>query len=57
MKLSVVVCTYNRCQLLKTCLDSLVNQTLPHSEYEIIVIDNNSTDDTQKFVQEYYSNI
>lgn len=57
VKLSVVVCTYNRCQLLKTCLDSLVNQTLPHSGYEIIVIDNNSTDDTQKFVLEYYSNI
>ena len=57
VKLSVVVCTYNRCQLLKTCLDSLVNQALPRSEYETIVIDNNSTDDTQKLVQEYYSNI
>jgi glucosyl-dolichyl phosphate glucuronosyltransferase len=54
VKLSVVICTYNRCQMLKACLDSLVNQTVPHTNFEIIVIDNNSNDDTQKVIQGYY---
>lgn len=57
MKLSIVVCTYNRCQMLKACLDSLVNQTIPYTDYEIIVVDNNSNDDTQEAVRKYYSNV
>jgi cellulose synthase/poly-beta-1,6-N-acetylglucosamine synthase-like glycosyltransferase len=35
------------------CLESLLNQTLPRSKYEIIVIDNNSTDNTRKVVRRY----
>lgn len=44
--LSVVVCTFNRSGLLLKCLESLDNQTLPKDEYEVIIVDNNSTDDT-----------
>ena len=43
-KLSVIVCTYNpRPELLSTCLRALARQTLRTSEYELIVVDNNST--------------
>jgi glycosyltransferase involved in cell wall biosynthesis len=42
--LSVIVRTYNRVELLALCLDSLIKQTAPKSAYEILVIDNNSTD-------------
>jgi len=42
--LSVVVCTYNREELLQQCLESLAEQTLDRERYEVIVVDNNSTD-------------
>ncbi|MFC2140245.1 glycosyltransferase [Candidatus Auribacterota bacterium] len=52
IKISVVVCTYNRANLLKICLDSLINQTFRKDFYEIIVVDNNSTDHTATMVKE-----
>jgi glycosyltransferase involved in cell wall biosynthesis len=48
---SVVVATYNRVELLSRCLDSLLAQTLSQSEFEIIVVDNNSTDGTAEFAK------
>ena len=52
MKISVVVCTHNRCELLQKALNSLVVQDFPVSEYEIIVVDNCSTDRTKDIVRE-----
>lgn len=46
--ISVVVCTYNRAALLKYSLETLFRQTLPPRAYEIIVVDNNSTDNTKE---------
>jgi glucosyl-dolichyl phosphate glucuronosyltransferase len=46
---SVVLCTYNRAELLRSALDALVSQT-GDVRYEIIVVDNNSTDDTPQVV-------
>jgi len=43
---SIVVCTYNRSAILRSCLDSLAEQTIPADRYEVIVVDNNSTDST-----------
>ncbi len=51
--ISVVVCTYNRAELLRDVLDSLVQQSRSSADYEIIVIDNNSTDTTPDLVKEY----
>ena len=45
---SVVVCTYNRADLLINCLESLVRQSANNSDYEVIIVDNNSTDETQQ---------
>ena len=44
--ISVVVCTYNRAALLRRALLSLFAQKTEKRSYEIIVIDNNSADDT-----------
>ncbi len=44
--LSVVICTRNRCELLRATLLSLDDQTLPSSSYEIIVVDDGSEDST-----------
>lgn len=51
--LSVVVPTRNRAQLLDHCLKALANQDLPPSEYEVLVIDNGSTDETRSVAQSY----
>lgn len=47
--------TYNRCKLLKECLNTLVTQKYPRDKLEIIVIDDGSTDETQKVVLEFIS--
>jgi len=53
MKLSVVIPAYNCLELLKSTLVSLEKQDLDHSEFEVIVIDDCSTDDTQTFLKSY----
>ena len=47
-KISIVVPTYNRVSLLKKCLDSLLAQN--YSSYEIIIVNDGSTDDTKKYL-------
>ncbi len=44
--ISVIVCTYNRAALLREALRSLFTQQVENLSYEIIVVDNNSSDDT-----------
>jgi len=46
--ISVIVCTYNREKLLASCIDSLVHQDCHPGDYEIILINNCSTDNTEK---------
>jgi glycosyltransferase involved in cell wall biosynthesis len=49
MDLSVIVCTYNRSHYLKSLLEGFSKQVLPQTfKWEIIVVDNNSTDDTKR---------
>lgn len=43
---TVVVCTHNRAAYLPACLDSLLRQDLPRERFEILVVDNASTDGT-----------
>ncbi len=52
VKISVIVCTHNRCESLKDTIYSLQEQDLPASDYEVIVVDNNSLDDTKAVVEE-----
>ena len=50
-KISVIVPVYNVENYLAKCLDSLVNQTL--EQIEIIVVNDGSTDDSDRIIQEY----
>ena len=52
MDISVVMSTYNRCDLLDADIHALLNQTTD-LEYEVIVVDNNSTDGTAEKIQAY----
>ena len=60
MKLSIVVPVYNVRDYLAKCLDSLLNQDLSQDEYEIIVVNDGSTDNSWDIAKQYadiYSNI
>ena len=45
-KISVIVATYNQEKFIGRCLRSLLHQTLPHTDYEIVVINDGSSDKT-----------
>ncbi len=40
-KISVVICTYNRNELLELSLRAIAHQTIQQADYEVIVVDNN----------------
>lgn len=50
-QLSVQICSYNRKELLQKVLLSLFEQSFPRDHYEIIVVDDGSTDGTAEMVQ------
>jgi len=49
-KLTIIICTHNRCELLKDCLRSFEQQTC--KAFQLLVIDNLSEDGTAKYSQE-----
>lgn len=51
--ISVVIPTRNRADLLAPALESILNQDLAQSEFEVLVIDNGSVDGTQKVIDDY----
>jgi glycosyltransferase involved in cell wall biosynthesis len=52
-KISVIICSYNRENYIIQAIDSLYHQTIARSEYEVIVVDNNSTDNTEQVCKTY----
>lgn len=53
LDVSILVCTYNRERYLPKCLKGLAEQDYHVDKYEIIVIDNNSSDSTASIVSEF----
>jgi len=51
IEISIIVPTFNRLPILQLCLVGLSYQTLPASQWELIVIDDGSTDGTERFLQ------
>ncbi|MDP3093540.1 MAG: glycosyltransferase family 2 protein [bacterium] len=50
-KLSIIVCTFNRAENLKECLESLTKQTF--ADFEVIIVDAGSTDKTPEIIDDY----
>src|SRR5208283_4613883 len=54
MHVSVILCTYNRCRLLPTALNSLALSRVPAElAWEVLVVDNNSRDGTREVVEHF----
>lgn len=51
MNLSIIIPTLNRDYYLKNCLTSLIKQNHPQNDYEILVIDNGSSDRTKQITE------
>jgi len=60
MKLSFVITVYNLQEYIGQCLDSVVSISMPEKDYEIIVVDDGSTDQSWRILSDYnnkFSNI
>ena len=57
VRISAVICTRNRAEYLRKAIRSLVEQSLPAGEYEILVVDNASTDDTPRVTCEEFKDV
>ncbi|MBI5789509.1 MAG: glycosyltransferase [Candidatus Schekmanbacteria bacterium] len=52
-KISVIICTYNGAKRIVQTLESLYKQKLSCAEFEIIIIDNGSTDNTAQVIHDF----
>ena len=52
---SIVICTFNRCDLLSHCLETIEALDYPRHAFETLIIDNNSSDDTERIATEFSS--
>ena len=55
--ISVIIPTFNQSEFLGRCLRSILDQIIPKGEYEIIVIDDGSNDETSKVLKIYEKEI
>jgi glycosyltransferase involved in cell wall biosynthesis len=53
LKVSAVICSYNRARFIVNAVESLFAQDFDKSRYEVIVVDNNSTDNTIALLEAY----
>lgn len=53
MKCSLIIPAYNAEKTISACLESALNQSLPQDQYEIIVVDDGSTDNTPDIIRKY----
>ena len=57
IEVSAIICTHNRAKYLRKAIRSLADQSLRKSLYEIIIIDNGSTDNTKRIVLEELASV
>ena len=50
---SVIVCAYNGSSIIEQCLNGLMQQTYPSNKFEIIIIDDGSSDNTYEVVSNF----
>ncbi len=56
-KATVVIPNYNGMKFIKECLESLLAQDIPPSEYCVIVVDNGSTDGSRQLIEDTFPGV
>jgi glycosyltransferase involved in cell wall biosynthesis len=51
MRATIQLCTYNRAALLERVLDACFEQTFPEDAYEVVLVNDGSTDDTSEVIE------
>lgn len=51
-KVSIILCTYNNANTIKSCINSVLNQS--HINFKFIIINDASTDSTDKIITQFY---
>lgn len=51
--ISFIVPAYNAQKTIHKCITSLINQNFPKDQFEIIIVDNNSTDKTEEIIKSF----
>ncbi len=51
--LTITICTRNRSKMLEYCISSLINQNKTNKFYSLLIVDNNSSDDTENIYNKY----
>ena len=54
---SVTIPTYNEERDLRDCLESILRQNFPKEQYEVIIVDNYSTDKTVEIAKGFSKNV
>ena len=57
LKASVVIPTRDRAKLLEKCLESLTRQTFPADQFEVLIVDNGTGDQTRRLADAYASRL
>lgn len=58
MKISVLICTRNRAASLRETLEAVLDQIpAPHFDYEMVIVDNGSTDTTRQVIAEFVATL
>ena len=55
MLISIIIPVYNASHYINRCIDSILRQAVCENDYEIICIDDNSTDNSREIIEEYVS--
>lgn len=53
MKATIIIPTYNRADVILRSLETWARQTIPATDFEVIVVDNNSTDNSAQLIWKY----
>lgn len=56
-ELGIVICNFNKVEYLKGCLETLYKSNFEKLSYDVIVVDNASTDESVEFVKKNYPSI
>jgi glycosyltransferase involved in cell wall biosynthesis len=53
MRLSIIICTYNRAHIILQCLPTIISEIIKHPFIEVIIVDNNSKDNTNEVISSF----